>query len=231
MVALVVGCAVGGGLIGAALPEWLARLPEPEQPAEESKEPYAKLARAGGLRVGLGLLTAACFGGVAWSLGPSAALPAELYLAAVGVLLGYIDIRVRLLPNAIVLPSYLVVLGLLAGASLVSGQWSPMLWAVVSGAGLWLLFAIAGFAYPAGVGFGDIKLIGVLGLGLGWLGVGHALVGMMAAFVMGGLFSLGLVISRRATSKSQVPFGPFLVAGFLFAVLFADDLVRWYLFR
>lgn len=230
MVALVVSCAVGGGLVGAALPEWLARLPEPESP-EESKVPYLELARLRGLRAGLASATAACFALVAWSLGPNPVLPAELYLVAVGVLLCFVDMRTRLLPNAIVLPSYLVVLALMAGASLLAGQWSPLFWAVLSGAGLWLLFAIAGFAYPAGVGFGDIKLIGLLGLGLGWLGVGHALVGMMAAFVIGGLFSLALVLGRRATSKSHIPFGPFLVTGFLFALLFADDLVRWYLFR
>jgi leader peptidase (prepilin peptidase)/N-methyltransferase len=67
--------------------------------------------------------------------------------------------------------------------------------------------------YPAGMGFGDVKLAGVLGMYLGWAGWGALLVGGFAAFVLGGLFSIGLLLTRRATRKSGVPFGPWMLLG------------------
>jgi leader peptidase (prepilin peptidase) / N-methyltransferase len=81
------------------------------------------------------------------------------------------------------------------------------------------------------MGFGDVKLGGVLGLGLGWFGLPHVLVGVVYAFVLGGLVSLALIVGRRATRRSAIAFGPFLVLGFLLAVLTGDNLVSWYLGR
>ena len=67
--------------------------------------------------------------------------------------------------------------------------------------------------YPPGMGFGDVKLAGVLGMYLGFLGWPHVFAGTFAAFLFGGLWSLALLVSRRGTVKSSIPFGPFMLAG------------------
>ena len=67
--------------------------------------------------------------------------------------------------------------------------------------------------YPAGMGFGDVKLAGLLGLYLGWVGWGAVLIGAFAAFLLGGVFSIGLLVTRRATRGSGIPFGPWMIAG------------------
>jgi leader peptidase (prepilin peptidase)/N-methyltransferase len=174
------------------------------------------------------LLTAVLFAVVAYRIGPAPELPAYLYLAAVGLALAAIDLDHRRLPNALTLPSYLVMAVLLTVASAATGDW----WALVR-AGLAMaafygaLFAVA-VAVPRGMGFGDVKLAGVLGLALGWLGWGELLVGFFLGFAYGGLVSLALIALGRAGRKTAVPFGPFLVAGALTAVLYGDALASLY---
>jgi len=228
-VALVVGCGLLGVLAGAVIPPWVARLPEPPMVDGETKVPYAELARRPGLAVAGAALLAPCFGLLAWRLGTDAALPAVLYVATVGVLVGYVDLRVRLLPNAVVLPSYGVVIALLTVAAAWSDAWGSLLRALVGGIALWGFLAFLGVLAPSGMGFGDVKLGGVLGLTLGWFGLGHVVVGILVAFVLGGLVSLGMILTRRATRTTAIPFGPFLVLGFVVAVLGGDLLVDWYL--
>ncbi|SDS84582.1 prepilin peptidase [Actinopolymorpha singaporensis] len=192
---------------------------------------YAELARWPSLPAVAAVATALTWGLLAWRLGPDAALPAVLYLALAGILLGYVDLRVRLLPNAVVLPSYAVVVALLGGAALVTGAWTRLAWALVGGAALWSFLALLGLLAPSGLGFGDVKLAGVLGVGLGWFGLPYVLVGTFAAFVLGGVVSLGLVVAGRAHRKTAIPFGPFLLAGFLLTVMYGEQVLGWYLTR
>ncbi len=141
------------------------------------------------------------------------ALPAYLYLASIGVALALIDVDTHRLPDVIVLPSYVVVPILLVVASAPDGDWGALLRAGVAGAALWLAYAVMWFAYPSGMGFGDVKLAGVLGMLLGWLGWGALVVGAFGAFLVGGIFALGLLILRRAGRKSGIPFGPWMLIG------------------
>lgn len=146
--------------------------------------------------------------------GPLAwAVPAYLYLAAIAVALALIDIDTHRLPNAIVLPSIPVMLVLLGAASAVTGEWSRLVTSVLAGVVLFLLYAAMVVAYPRGMGLGDVKLAAVLGLALGWLGWGPMAVGAFAAFLLGGGFSIILLLLRRANRKTALPFGPWMLAG------------------
>ena len=81
------------------------------------------------------------------------------------------------------------------------------------------LFLLLLLAFPSGLGMGDVKLAGPLGAYLGWLGAAAFVTGLMAAWLLAALTAVGLLLTRRATRKSEIPFGPFLVAGTLGAVL------------
>jgi leader peptidase (prepilin peptidase)/N-methyltransferase len=138
---------------------------------------------------------------------------ALLYLAAVTVALTLIDIDVHRLPNAIVLPSYIVAIALLGAASLLAGEGEAALRAVAGMVVLAAAYYLMALAYPGGMGLGDVKLAGVLGLYLGYSGWGALAVGSFGAFILGGIFSIILVVTRRATRKSGIPFGPWMLAG------------------
>lgn len=226
---LLVGCVLAGGMAGALIPSWIARLPEPDLPDGETKVPYTQLAAWPHLHLVAILCTAFGATFLVWRLGLDPALPAVLYTVVVGVLVSYVDIRVKLIPNAIVLPSYPVVAVLLLVAALASGRWDRLLWAALGGAALWGFFALLELIYPAGLGFGDVKLAGLLGLTLGWYALAHLVVATFGAFVLGGLTSLVLMAAKRAGRKTAIPFGPFLVGGWFVALLAAGELARWYL--
>ncbi|WP_127784629.1 A24 family peptidase [Rhodococcus sp. X156] len=178
------------------------------------------------------LLTAALFVAVAWrlaALDQLPALPAYLYFVAAGVALAAIDLEVRRLPNAIVLPSYPVVLGLLVVAAAWQGDWAALLRAVIGCAALFGCYLVLALVHPAGMGLGDVKLAGVVGAVLGYLSFGTLLVGGFAAFLLAAVVGAVIIASRRGSRKTAIPFGPYMITGALLAVLAADEVVRWYL--
>jgi leader peptidase (prepilin peptidase) / N-methyltransferase len=174
------------------------------------------------------LLTAAVFAALAVRLGGSWALPAFLYLAAVGVALACIDWDTRRLPNALTAPSYAVGGALLTGAAATTGHWSMLLRAAVGMVALFGLYFLLAFIYPAGMGFGDVKLAGLLGLYLGWLGWGPWCVGAFAGFLLGAIGGGIVILTRRGGRKTAIPFGPFMLAGALVAILVGAPLASGY---
>ena len=156
-------------------------------------------------------------------------LVAFLFLAAVSVALALIDIDVHKLPNAIVLPAYAVGAVLLSSASIVSGEYSVLLRAGIAMAALFLAYFLMAFLYPAGMGLGDVKLAGVLGLYLGWVGWGAVTVGALGAFILGGVYAFVLILGKRANRKSGIPFGPWMLVGAWLGIGIGNEAFAGYL--
>ncbi|MBK5307256.1 MAG: prepilin peptidase [Frankiaceae bacterium] len=171
--------------------------------------------------------TGALFAAVAWKFGFHAALPAFLYLAAVGIALALIDIDVKRLPDVLTLPSYPVGVVLLGAASLEDPH--DLLRALLGGAAMFAVYFALCFAYPAGMGFGDVKLSGVLGLFTAWLGWDAWSAGLLLGFFLGGFFGIGLLLLGKGGRKTAVPFGPFMILGAFLAIFVGHELVDAYL--
>lgn len=154
---------------------------------------------------------------------------AYLYLAAISVTLALIDLDTHKLPNRIVLPSYLVGYGLLGGAAFAGGDASALIRGTLGLAILWAIYLGLALICSGGMGFGDVKLAGVLGLFLGFLGWGELIVGGFAAFLLGGIYGLGLLLAKRASRKSGIPFGPWMLGGAWVGIFFGDQLWEGYL--
>jgi leader peptidase (prepilin peptidase) / N-methyltransferase len=138
---------------------------------------------------------------------------ALLWLAAITIALAIIDVEAKRLPDSIVLPSYAVAAPLLMGAAAIEGDWIGLARIAAASGIAFALFFILWFIRPDGMGVGDVKLAGVLGLYLGAYGWEHLIVGLGAGFLLGGVFSMVLIVARRAGRKTVIPYGPWLLAG------------------
>ncbi len=145
--------------------------------------------------------------------------PALLYLAAVGVALALIDLDVHRLPNSIVLPSYPVLAVLLVAASLWSGDWWALGRAAIGACALFAFYLLIVLVYPAGMGWGDVKLSGLLGAVLGYVGWAALWVGAFAGFFFGAVVAVVAMSLGRAGRKTALPFGPFMILGAAFGIV------------
>ena len=185
-------------------------------------------ARISARNPGVELLTGVLFLLMARTFGLTWELPAYLYLTTVGVALAFIDLDTKRLPNALTLPSYPILAGLLLIPAAVDGLWGDLGRAALGAAALFAFYLLLALVYPAGMGMGDVKLAGVLGMALGWLGWGEWFVGSFMAFFLGAVVGLGLMLVRAAHRRSAIPFGPFMLSGVLIAVLFGTQIADWY---
>lgn len=145
--------------------------------------------------------------------GQTVLLVALLFVMAVSVALALIDIDTHTLPNRIVLPMYPVLVVLLAASSLLTGDWAAMLRGLLGLVILGGMYLVLAIAAPRGMGFGDVKLAGALGLLLAYLGWGPLAVGAFGAFLLGGTFGIVLLLTRRAGRSTGIPFGPWMLLG------------------
>lgn len=177
------------------------------------------------------LLTALLFVAVTVRVGGAdrlAVLPAVLYFTAAGISLAFIDLDVGRLPNAIVYPSYPVLAVLLGIAAISRHDGAALLRAGVGAAVLFLLFFALRFFFPTGMGAGDVRLAGLVGGLLGFFSYPLLAVGAFGAFFLGSMVGIGQIAARRATRKSALPFGPFLIAGALLALFVGSSVTDFY---
>jgi leader peptidase (prepilin peptidase) / N-methyltransferase len=168
------------------------------------------------------LLTAALFAAVVIDTGANEHVWLGLALVAVLVPVAFIDLDHRIIPNAIVLPGAVAAVAIVAATE--PSTLAEHLIAGVAAAGFLL---VAVLAYPRGMGMGDVKLAGVLGLYLG-RSVGPA---MLVALLSGTIVGVVIIARKGAAEgrKTAVPFGPFLALGGLVGLFFGPDIVDWYL--
>lgn len=243
-------CGVYGVAAGTLVPALISRIPEPDpedpvaeeseedvsplddetvapRPVEESKELYADIAASPGLRwraaVATGVVAFALGAAVGWA----PALTFLMYLAPLGVALAVVDWRTRLLPTKVIAPSYAVVAVLAGLSAWVEGDVGALVTAALG----WLVaggtFFLLWFIYPRGMGYGDVRLSGVLGIALGYLGWSELLVGVYAGFILGGVGGLLLSVLRVVDRKAY-PFGPFMLVGAVVGVLTGPYVAQWY---
>ena len=222
---VVVAIACAG--LGVALGPFLARLIE-RVPRKEPLRGDASRDVSPRLRVAVSVGAAALFGAVGARFADDWALPAYLVLAASLLVVSVIDLEHYVIPNRVVYPTIAAAVPLLAGAAAIEHDWSRLVHALAGGAVAWTLLLVVHLISPRGMGFGDVRLSFILGLYLGWLGAGHVALGLFLGFFLGSVAGIALIAIRRRSRKEAIPFGPFLAAGAMLAVLAGEPLLRWY---
>lgn len=165
---------------------------------------------------------AALFPAVLQRFGLAPEVVAYLLLAVVGILLAVVDLREKRLPDVVVLPAAAGLALVLAVCSALRGSPLPVLAAVAGGAALFAVYLLQLWLVPRGMlGGGDVKLALILGAATGYLGLRAWLIGLVAAYFVNLVPLLVLLLLRRATLKTSVPFGPAMIAGAFLAILLA----------
>jgi leader peptidase (prepilin peptidase) / N-methyltransferase len=203
-VVLALALGVLGLVVGVLVDRAAVRFPWDEPPLDRRSA-----ARTGLVAGTTGLL----FGLVGLRFGVSWEVPALLVLTAAGMLLALIDLRHRLLPDRVVLPSLGIGLLLLALAALGEDNWPALGRALLGAVALFAVFLVLALISPGGLGMGDVKLAALLGLYLGWLGWNFVVLGAAAGFVVQAVIALALLATRRIGLTGDLPFGPAMLIG------------------
>ncbi|MFF3020449.1 prepilin peptidase [Streptomyces sp. NPDC057939] len=173
-------------------------------------------------------LTAALFAAEASRFGWSAALPAHLVFTAGLLALAACDAEHFLLPKRLVHPTLVLTAACLLVAAAATDQWHRLAVTAACAAGGYAVFFALHWVRPAWLGFGDVRLAGLLGTGLGWLGPSHLVLAMLAGSLAGLLVGVALILAGRATRRTRLPFGVFLAAGAIAALLVGAPVIHWY---
>jgi leader peptidase (prepilin peptidase) / N-methyltransferase len=190
---------------------------------EDPPEPYADIAALPGLAWKSALagivFGAVVGGGAGWEWTWLLWVPfVPVYLA-----LALIDWRTRLLPTYLILPTLAALAVLVLAGWAVTGAGDAVLRAALGFAIYGGFYLLLWFIYPSGLGFGDVRLSGPLGLALAWIGWGALLVGLYGGFLLGGVIG-GLLALLKIVERKGFPFGPFMLLGAVLGLLWGESL-------
>ncbi|MDT4922217.1 MAG: leader peptidase (prepilin peptidase) / N-methyltransferase, partial [Pseudonocardiales bacterium] len=160
--------------------------------------------------------------------GVSAQLPAYLYLVTVGVALTMMDFDLRRLPDSIILPSYVVTVMLLMPAGAASGNWYSGVRALTGMVALLALYFALALAYPNGLGFGDVKLAGLVGLYLGWLSWNALFITAAGSLLIACVGGSAAAVSKHSGTAVAVRITPCLVSAAVLALFVTAPISNWY---
>jgi leader peptidase (prepilin peptidase)/N-methyltransferase len=171
------------------------------------------------------LMCGGLFAGCAARVGYDGILPALLVLMASLLALAAIDLELLILPKAIIYPSLAMLCVAVVVDASVTGQWHSLLIAASCAVGWFIFFFILNFVSPRSLGFGDVRLSPLLGLGLGWFGVRYVLLGFFAGNLVGAVVGLTLIAMKKMKRSQPVPYGVFLAVGVAIAIFAGPELL------
>lgn len=175
------------------------------------------------------LICGALFVGLALRFEATAQLVAYLLTAAGLLVLSVIDLRTMRLPNRILGPLTAGVVIAFGVAAAIDDDWSALLRAALAGAAALFGLGVLHLVSPRGMGFGDVKLAFVLGVVMGWISWGTLVLGLFLAVVLGAVIGVAVAKAGGESIRArQIPFGPFLAAGTVLAVLVGEPILDWY---
>ncbi len=243
VLALWVGLGGGlGALAGWLTPSQVARLPEREpveggppgaEPATD-RHPHGRYVDLDtrSARLPLAVIGAAVGGVLAGARAGEVDVVAFLLLGVLGTAMGYVDVRLHLLPDRLTVPALLGCAVLLLPAVLLGTGgpgWDDYARAWAGAGALLLAYLVLALINPAGLGLGDVKLAASLGLMLAWLSWGILALGALLGFLIGGLVAVALLLAGRAGRRTAVPFGPSMLLGALIAIGWGEAVLAWYM--
>lgn len=145
---------------------------------------------------------------------------AGIILCSVLIVISFIDIDFRIIPNAIVLPFTLVGLAINIFSDLPQ-WWMPLAYS----AGAFLFMLIVHLISPKGMGMGDVKLSLMIGAFL----IKDVIAALFLGFLAGTIYGVFLIIIKKGKLKQAIPFGPFISLGSIVSLFWGNNILKWYI--
>jgi len=177
------------------------------------------------VEIGSGLLLAFVY----WRYGLSVDFAVTASYCYLFIVLMVIDLEHKLILNKIVYPAMVVALIIsifLPQSRIIPLPWPEAVDGVIGGAVGFVLLLIPALVYRGGMGWGDVKMAGLIGLVTGFPLV---FVAMLMGIIVGGLVAGILLLLRKKTRKEPIPFGPFLAVATIATLLWGNNILSWYL--
>ena len=176
--------------------------------------------------VAAAVVTGALFGLAANHFGADLVLAPFCVLFALLVVVAVTDLSYRLVPRWLIYGSLVLLAPLLVATSAVDHQWQHLSGAAIGGAVAFGLFFTIWWFIPQGMGYGDVRLAGVIGIGTGYLSLVHAYLAFFGGFVIGLVFGVIMMAVLGSGRKTRIPFAPALSVGAVLAVFFGAHLAQ-----
>jgi leader peptidase (prepilin peptidase)/N-methyltransferase len=167
------------------------------------------------------LSTGTLFAFLFWRYGLTFEFPLIAFYTCILLVLAVIDLNHKLILNVIVYPA--------AAIALIIGFFLPefdIYKGILGGAIGFAILMIPALVSRRGMGWGDVKMAGLIGLMTGYPRV---FVGLLGGIILGGVSAVILIILKKKTRKDTIPFGPFLALGAFWALVYGQEILDWYL--
>ncbi len=202
--------------------------PEPDgiPVAAPRPTPYLPIGRSPARTVGVALLCAVLGGAVSGRFGLHPIAMAYWAFVVMLVTVSVTDLTHRLVPRRLIYAGLVVMVAVQVVVCAADRTWHDLAGAAIAGGVAFGLFFAIWFFVPRGMGFGDVRLAGVIGVGLGYLSLLHAYLGFLAGFVIGLLLGVVVMVGSGGGRKTRVPFGPPLAVGAVLAVIWGGPVAH-----
>lgn len=166
------------------------------------------------------LLTGVLYGIVFWKIGLDEKLLPYLILTSILIVITFTDLDHQIIPNRVNLFGFIIfiVLNLFLGYI----QWKDAFLGSLIGVGFLFLIALL----TGGMGMGDVKLMTIIGLNLGWQ---NTILALFLSFMIGGAFGILLLAFKRKGRKDPIAFGPWIAMASFMTILFGQEIINWYI--
>ncbi|HEX3840522.1 MAG TPA: A24 family peptidase [Acidimicrobiales bacterium] len=209
----------------AAAPE-VATDPDPEASPVPPPSHLVVQGPSAARTVAAAIVTGALFGLAANHFGADLVLAPFCVLFALLVVVAVTDLSYRLVPRRLIYGSLFLIVPLLVATSAVDHQWQHLSGAAIAGAVAFGLFFTIWWFIPQGMGYGDVRLAGVIGIATGYLSLVHAYLAFFGGFVIGLVFGVLMMAVLGSGRKTRIPFAPALSLGAVLAVFFGAHLAH-----
>jgi len=176
--------------------------------------------------IGAAVVTGVLCGAVALRFGAQGATIPLCIAVTLLVTLSVTDLTHRLVPRRLLYPGAAVMVAGFGGVAAANGSAHALGDAAIGGTIAFAVFFAVWWFVPRGMGFGDVRLAGVIGVATGWLGLLHAYLAFLVGFGTGLVFGLVSILALRTGRRSKIPFAPSLAVGAVVAILFGNPLVH-----